>query len=222
MPGSRKSCERLFDKLWKTRLKTATGKDMQQDRQELNQHCSDRINTNNQILRENTLNIPTTSDSVACANCFDKLHNLRLKYPKNITFGYINITSIRNKFDNFSLMKQDYIDILVTAETKLDASFPKNQFLIPGFKTPYRLDGSDKSGGLLVYVKDCLLATQIKVDYMSPDMQVIPSELNTRRQKWLLLPVYRPPTQKIHFFVEEISKLVDRFGRYENILVLGT
>ena len=76
----------------------------------------------------------------------------------------------------------DYIDILVVAETKLDASFPKNQFLIPGFKTPYRLDVSDKSSGLLVYVKDCLLRTEIKVDYMSPDMQVIPFELNTRKK----------------------------------------
>ena len=90
-------------------------------------------------------------------------------------------------------MIQDDIDILVIVETKLDASFPINQFLIPGFKTPYRLDVSDKSGGLLVYVKDCLLATEIKVDYMSPDVQVIPFELNTRKQRYLLLPVYRPP-----------------------------
>ena len=90
-------------------------------------------------------------------------------------------------------MIQDDIDILVIVETKLDASFPINQFLIPGFKTPYRLDVSDKSGGLLVYVKDCLLATEIKVDYMSPDVQVIPFELNTRKQRCLLLPVYRPP-----------------------------
>ena len=52
-------------------------------------------------------------------------------------------------------------------------------------------------------------------------MQVIPFELNTRKQKWLLLPVYRPPNQNIYFFVEQISKLIDKFGRYENVLVLG-
>ena len=118
----------------------------------MNQSRSDRNDGNNQTLRENALNILTTSDSVACeteADCFDKLQNLRLKYPKNVIFGYININSIRNKLENFSMMIQDHIDILVIAETKLDASFPNNQFLIPGFKTPYRLDVSEKSGGLL-------------------------------------------------------------------------
>ena len=118
-------------------------------------------------------------------------------------------------------MIQDHIDILVIAETKLDASFPKNQFLIPGFKTPYRLDVSDKSGGLLVFVRDCLLSTEIKVDNISTDIQVIPFELNIRKQKWLLLPIYRPPNQNMSFFVEQISKLIDKLGRYDNVLVLG-
>ena len=118
-------------------------------------------------------------------------------------------------------MIQDHIDILVIAETKLDASFPKNQFSIPGFKTPYRLDVSDKSGGLLVFVRDCLLSTEIKVDNISADIQVIPFELNIRKQKWLLLPIYRPPNQNMSFFVEQISKLIDKLGRYDNVLVLG-
>ena len=113
------------------------------------------------------------------------------------------------------------MDILVIAETKLDASFPKNQFLIPGFKTPYRLDVSEKSGGLLVFVRDCILSTVIKVDNMSTDIQVIPFELNIRKQKWLLLPIYRPPNQNMSFFVEQIFKLIDKFGRYNNVLVLG-
>ena len=97
-------------------------------------------------------------------------------------------------------MIQDHIDILVIAETKLDVSFPKNQFLIPGYKTPYRLDVSDKSGGLLVFVRDCLLSTEIKVDNMSTDIQVIPFELNIRKQKWLLLPIYRVSQKKVPTF----------------------
>ena len=99
-----------------------------------------------------------------------KLRQIVLTNLKKI--GYININSIRNEFENFSIMIQDQVDILFIAETKLDASFPKNQFLIPGFKTPYRLDVSDKSGGLLVFVRDCLLSTEIKVDNMSTDIQV--------------------------------------------------
>ena len=73
----------------------------------------------------------------------------------------------------------------------------------------------------MVFVRDCLLSTEIKVDNMSTDIQAIPSELNIRKQKWLLLPIYRPPNQNMSFFVEQIFKLIDKLGRYDNVLVLG-
>ena len=51
-------------------------------------------------------------------------------------------------------MAQNNIDILSIAETKLDSSFPSAQFLVHGYKTPYRKDGNKHGGGLLVYVKE--------------------------------------------------------------------
>jgi hypothetical protein len=36
----------------------------------------------------------------------------------------------------------------------LDATFPEKQFMINGFKKPYRNDRNDKGGGVLVYVRD--------------------------------------------------------------------
>ena len=42
------------------------------------------------------------------------------------------------------------------AEIKLDPSFPKSQFLIPGFQEPMRLDITSKRGGMLVYIKSSL------------------------------------------------------------------
>ena len=47
------------------------------------------------------------------------------------------INSIRNKFDK---VVESNIDILVIAETKLDESFPNNQFTLEVYYTPYRLD----------------------------------------------------------------------------------
>ena len=41
----------------------------------------------------------------------------------------------------------DRFDIMCIAESKLDCSFPKLQFERKGYKIPYRLDISDKSGG---------------------------------------------------------------------------
>ena len=51
-----------------------------------------------------------------------------------------------------SALLKDKIEILIIAETKIDESFPTNQFLLENFKKPYRLDTSKTSGGLLVYV----------------------------------------------------------------------
>ena len=50
------------------------------------------------------------------------------------------------------MLIQNNVDVLTVAETKLDDSFPIDQFLLNGFKRPYRLDVSCNSGGLLTYV----------------------------------------------------------------------
>ena len=42
------------------------------------------------------------------------------------------------------------IDIVCLAETKIDASYPINQFHLQGYKTPYRFDVSSNSGGILM------------------------------------------------------------------------
>ena len=102
---------------------------------------------------DNYHNLSTTTVTANEADCFSELKLLRLKYPKNIIISYININSIRNKFTGFSEMIGENIDILVISETKIDASFPTSQFLINGFKSPYRLDVSGNSGGILVYVR---------------------------------------------------------------------
>ena len=49
----------------------------------------------------------------------------------------------------------------------------------------------------------------------------MPVEINARKQKWLVLPIYRPPQQNSEYFVEEISKLIDKCSRYDNVMALG-
>ena len=69
-----------------------------------------------------------------------KMKKLRQKHPKNIIFSYLNINSVRNKFQNMSSLISENADILIVAETKLDSSFLTTQFVIPGFHHPFRLD----------------------------------------------------------------------------------
>ena len=80
----------------------------------------------------------------------------RLEYSKSIIFSYLNINSIRNKFGSVRVAIVNYVDIFIAAETKINEFFPTSQFAIYGFHKPLRLDATDKSGGLLVYVTSYL------------------------------------------------------------------
>ena len=51
--------------------------------------------------------------------------NLRLKNLGRIIIGYLNINSIRNKFEALNVIVSHNLDVLMGAETKIDDSFPK-------------------------------------------------------------------------------------------------
>ena len=73
-----------------------------------------------------------TEESLVSANdnldWFEKFKQLKQSNPTNLTCSYLNINSIRNKFDNLFDMIDQNIDIVCLAETKFDNSFPTNRF----------------------------------------------------------------------------------------------
>ena len=116
----------------------------------------------------------------------------------------------------------DNIDVIIFGETKLDNSFPNGQFKIPGYKTPYRLDVTARSGGLMVLISENISSKTLNGIDIASDMQIIPIELNLRTKKWLLLPIYRPPHQNPVYFTENLQRAIDFFSMtYDNILTLG-
>ena len=85
------------------------------------------------------------------------LKNLRVSYPNNIIIGHLNINSIRNKFEMLSLSVAQYVDILMSSETKLDSTFLSTQFLINGFSIPHGLDRNSKGGGIFLSIRDKII-----------------------------------------------------------------
>ena len=75
------------------------------------------------------------------------LRNLKLNNANKIVIGHLNINSIRNKFDSFKYLIDENIGIILLSETKLNDTFPVNQFIINGFHAPYRADRTDKGVG---------------------------------------------------------------------------
>ena len=55
-----------------------------------------------------------------------------LDYLKNVSFGHLNINSLRSKFHSISELIKGKVDIFLINETKLVESFLSNQFAIPG------------------------------------------------------------------------------------------
>ena len=76
------------------------------------------------------------------------------------------------------------VDILAIAETKIDESFPTAHFLLVGYHSPYLLDKSPKSGGILVYVKSSIPSRQSNFPNLPYKIEAIPFELNLRKEKW--------------------------------------
>ena len=82
------------------------------------------------------------------------------------------------------LLKEN-VGILTIAETKIDDSFPTNQFLLDKLKKPYRLDKSKTSGGLLVYVLQDIPSKPLNNFDIPRDLQIVPFEITLKNQKWL-------------------------------------
>ena len=80
------------------------------------------------------------------------------------------------------------IDILVIGETKLDESFPANQFRINGFKKPYRKDRNTNGGGVMIYVREDIPSQKLK-DNLPINIEAILVEINLRKSKFLLIGI---------------------------------
>ena len=130
------------------------------------------------------------------------LSGLRSNNPSNLNFCYLNINSVRNKFTDF----QEIINGNVDAETKIDASFPSAQFVFEGYHSLYRLDVSNRSGGILVYIKSSIPSRRLSCENLCNSIQAVPFEINLRKEKWFEISIYRPPSHNSECFLNNLTR----------------
>ena len=68
--------------------------------------------------------------------------------------------------------------------TKIDESFPKGNFLIGGFSTPYRLDRESKGGGIMLFVRAEIPSNLLALEEKS--IESLFTELNLQNAKILI------------------------------------
>ena len=64
----------------------------------------------------------------------------------------MNVNSLSSKFEQLKILIQGKVDTLIITETKLDDSSRLDQFVINGYSKPYRLDRTQKGGGIIIHI----------------------------------------------------------------------
>ena len=114
------------------------------------------------------------------------------------------------------------IDVLLISETKLDDTFPLNQFILEGFTPPYRTDRTAHDGGLMLFVREDIPSKPLPNINPSCNIENIFVEINLRSKKWLILGSYNPNVSHIQNHTVNLSKNLDFYSsKYENFIVLG-
>ena len=111
----------------------------------------------------------------------------RSKYPKKLILGHININSIRKKSETLKSMLPEVLDILMITETKLDDSFPEQQFHIKGFNIPFRLHRNRYGGGLLLHVHNNINFVLLKSDVFTGNIEAFFIEILPKSCKWSIV-----------------------------------
>ena len=151
------------------------------------------------------------------------LNNLRLKNLNRLIIGHLNINSIRDKFEALRQIIKNNLDILIVSETKLDHTFPNNQFYMDG----YRLIREDREkngqygGGIVVFIRDDIPCKELKFQ-SDKEIEGIFLEINLRSIKWMVMTGYNPKKENIAHFLKYVSQGIDKYYcNYDNLLLIG-
>ena len=162
------------------------------------------------------------SRSLISPNISTVLSKVRNSNPHNIIIGHLNVNSVKNKIFSIKTYFQNYLDLLVLAETKLDQIHPTAEIFIEGYRKPFRKDKSKHSGGLLLYVSEEIPSRELTRHTCPNDIQNIVIELNLRKQKWLVIAIYHPPSQGESYFLDCLSDIIDQYSsKYDRIVCIG-
>ena len=188
------------------------------------------LNDNDTTIIYKSTNSTLDMSAMNCNSIKDKddsgplniLKKLKLNNVNRLVIGHLNINSLRNKFESLKLLASGYIDILVITETKLDDTFPSQQFAIDGYSLPYRLDKNAASGGVIIYVRADIPSGEIAFVNRSYNNEGIFIEINLRKTKWLLFGGYNYNKSNISNFLGQLCPMLNHFmSKFDNFLLIG-
>ena len=114
---------------------------------------------------------PVSTTTVTSKDDFKtKLKDIRIANLNRIVISHTNINSIRDKSELLAEAGLGNVDILMVTEKKIDKSFPRSQFIVPGFTSPYRFDRIKERGGILAYIREDIPSKLLNISYIVSDI----------------------------------------------------
>ena len=135
---------------------------------------------------------------------YQTLNSIRVSNVDRLIIGQLNINSLKNKLEGLKLIVKGNIDILIITESKLDDTFPINQFIIQGFAPPFRADSNKNGGGVIIYVREDIPSREMTVHPTAINFEGIFFEINLKKSKWLLFGGYNPHKDNISNFLKPV------------------
>ena len=105
-----------------------------------------------------------------------------------------------------SYMIRNKINTPMITELKIDDTFPTSRFVIDGFTEPFRLDCTRNGSGILLYVKNKMIAALLTNHILSEDIEVLFMEIVIGNIKWLFCCSYNPHKSMMTYHLQEIRK----------------
>ena len=169
-----------------------------------------------QFSEDSETELPTKNCDKEISNSSNSKHKdpsflseLVIRNTNRPIIGNLSINSISNKFDNLKAIIEGTVDILVVTETKLDSTFPTNQFYINGFTKPYGLDRNRNGTGVLIYICKDVPNKELK-SHLPNDIEGMFIELNLIKKTNCLLfqlIIHQSDDYLFHNFKNNLDRL---------------
>ena len=144
--------------------------------------------------------------SKECSNAFQSVQKKRQQNPKNIVIDYLNVNSLRNKFEAVEELVQNKVHICFLSETKIEEAFPNQQLMINGYKL-FRRDKNCHGGGVLCYINENIPSRTVNVEGIVKEREIVLIKFSIKNRKWLFIGLQKSPSQNENNFLDNLSNL---------------
>ena len=73
-----------------------------------------------------------------------------------------------------------------------------------------------------MYINENIPSRLLKEHIIPANIEIICVEINLRKQKWVVVGIYRPPNINVTYFLEHLSRVIDcYYKKYERVIIMG-